>query len=100
MTRRVDECCRRYRQGLVANGHKGRGTARAPSLASYVAKDVVRPPIAVRRIDRYDGPWVPYHDRAHRTDRSARETVEVKTFIGWMIQRDTFCQRPVTGAGG
>src|SRR5215813_14980665 len=56
------------------------------SLASYVAKYVVSPPIAVRRIDRYDGQWVTYHYRSHRTDRTERETVDVKTFIGRMIQ--------------
>jgi putative transposase len=55
-------------------------------LASDVAKYVVSPPIAVRRIDRYDGQWVTYHYRSHRTDRTERETVEVKTFIGRMIQ--------------
>jgi hypothetical protein len=51
-----------------------------------VAKYVVSPPIAVRRIDRYDGQWVTYHYRSHRTDRTERETVDVKTFIGRMIQ--------------
>jgi len=39
------------------------------SVARYVAKYVVSPPIAVRRIDRYDGKRVTYHYRSHRTDR-------------------------------
>jgi hypothetical protein len=86
MKRLVDECCRRYRKGLVANGQKGRVPAPYHSLARYVAKYVVSPPIAVRRIDRYDGQWVTYHYRSHRTARTERETVDVKTFIGRMIQ--------------
>jgi hypothetical protein len=42
--------------------------------------------MAVRRIDRYDGERVTYHDRSHRTDRVERETVDVHTFIGRMVQ--------------
>jgi hypothetical protein len=53
---------------------------------TYVAKYVVSPPIAVRRIDRYDGEWVTYHYRSHRTERTEHETVDVKTFIGRMVQ--------------
>src|SRR6266446_6982751 len=86
MKRLVDECFRRYRKGLVANVQKGRVPAQYHSLASYVAKYVVSPPIAVRRIDRYDGQWVTYHYRSHRTDRMEHETVEVATFIGRMVQ--------------
>lgn len=86
MTHRVDEGFRRYRQGVVANVQKGRVPAQSHSLARYVAKDVVSPPIAVRRIDRDDGQWVTYHYRSHRTDRTERETVDVKTCIGRMIQ--------------
>ena len=56
------------------------------SLARYVAKDVVSPPISVRRIDRYDGERVTYHYRSHRTERVEHETVEVATFIGRMVQ--------------
>jgi hypothetical protein len=47
---------------------------------------VVSPPIAVRRIDRYDGTRVTYHYRSHRTERVEHETVEVDTFIGRMVQ--------------
>jgi hypothetical protein len=56
------------------------------SVARYVARYVVSPPIAVRRIDHYDGERVTYHYRSHRTDRVERETVAVNTFIGRMIQ--------------
>jgi hypothetical protein len=51
-----------------------------------VAKYVVSPPISVRRIDRYDGERVTYHDRSHRTERVEHETVDVMTFIGRMVQ--------------
>jgi len=43
-------------------------------------------PISVRRIDRYDGERVTYHYRSHRTERVERETVDVDTFIGRMVQ--------------
>jgi hypothetical protein len=56
------------------------------TLASYVARYVVSPPISLRRIDRYDGQRVSYHYRSHRTDRTEHETVDVLTFIGRMIQ--------------
>jgi Putative transposase len=55
-------------------------------VARYVAKYVVSPPIAVRRIDRYDGKRVTYHYRSHRTERVEHETVDVDTFIGRMVQ--------------
>jgi hypothetical protein len=55
-------------------------------VARYVAKYVVSPPISVRRIDRYDGHSVTYHYRSHKSERVERETVEVYTFIGRMIQ--------------
>jgi hypothetical protein len=86
MKRLVDECFRRYGKGLVAHVQKGRVPSQYDSLAGYVAKYVVSPPIAVRRIDRYDGEWVTYHYRSHRTERTEHETVDVKTFIGRMVQ--------------
>jgi len=82
----VDACFRKYPNGLVTNVQKGNVPAQYQSLARYVAKYVVSPPIAVRRIDRYDGERVTYHDRSHRTDRVEHETVEVDTFIGRMVQ--------------
>ena len=51
-----------------------------------MAKDVVSPPIAVRRIDRDDGHRVTDHDRSHSTERVEHATVEVDTFIGRMVQ--------------
>src|SRR5437588_1217416 len=86
MKRLVDLCFRKYPGGLVANVHKGKVPSQYQSLASYVAKYVVSPPIAVRRIDRYEGERVTYHYRSHRTERTEHETVDVNTFIGRMVQ--------------
>jgi hypothetical protein len=82
----VDTCWRRYPRGLVTHVQKGAVPAQFHSVARYVAKYVVSPPMAVRRIDRYDGERVTYHYRSHRTDRVEHETVEVHTFIGRMVQ--------------
>jgi hypothetical protein len=82
----VDRGFRHYPDGLVTNVQKGHVPAQSQSVARYVAKYVVSPPIAVRRIDRYDGARVTYHYRSHRTDRMEYETVPVDTFIGRMVQ--------------
>ena len=42
----------KYPGGLVANVQQGQGPSQSQSVARSVAKDVVSPPIAVRRIDR------------------------------------------------
>jgi hypothetical protein len=81
----VDACFRKYPNGLVTTVQKGNVPARYQSWARYVAKYVVSPPIAVRRIDRDDGERVTYHDRSHRTARVEHETVDVDTFIGRMV---------------
>jgi Putative transposase/Transposase zinc-binding domain len=82
----VDVGFRKYPKGLVTNVQKGQVPSQYQSLARYVAKYVVSPPISVRRIDRYDGKRVTYHYRSHRTERVEHETVEVTTFIGRMVQ--------------
>jgi hypothetical protein len=82
----VDTCFRKYPDGLVTHVQKGALPAQAQSVARYVAKYVVSPPISVRRIDRYDGERVTYHYRSHRTDRTEHETVPVDIFIGRMVQ--------------
>ena len=82
----VDTCFRKYPDGLVTNVQKGAVPSQYQSLARYVAKYVVSPPIAVRRIERYDGARVTYHYRSHRTERVEHETVDVDTFIGRMVQ--------------
>jgi len=86
MDRLVDVCYTRYREGFVTNVQKGDVPSRYQSLATYLAKYVVSPPISVRRIDRYDGHSVTYHYRSHKTERVERETVDVYTFIGRMVQ--------------
>jgi putative transposase/transposase-like zinc-binding protein len=86
INRLVDLCYTRYPNGFVTNVQKGDVPARYQSLARYLAKYVVSPPISLRRIDRYDGHRVTYHYRSHKTERVERETVDVYTFIGRMVQ--------------
>ena len=86
MRRLVETCYTRYREGFVTNVQKGEVPARYQSLATYLAKYVVSPPISLRRIDRDDGHQVTYHYRSHKSEQVERETVEVYTFIGRMIQ--------------
>jgi hypothetical protein len=86
INRLVDACFTKYPSGLVTNVQKGQVPSQYQSLARYVAKYVVSPPISVRRIDRYDGQRVTYHYRSHRTERVEHETVAVDTFIGRMVQ--------------
>ena len=86
LQRLVHTCYTKYRQGFVTNVQKGEVPARYQSLARYLAKYVVSPPISLRRIDRYDGQRVTYHYRSHKSERVEWETVEVYTFIGRMVQ--------------
>ena len=86
LRRLVDTCYRRYREGFVTNVQKGDVPSRYQSLATYLAKYVVSPPISLRRIDRYDGHHVTYHYRSHKTERMEWERVDVYTFIGRMVQ--------------
>ena len=55
-------------------------------LARYLAKYVASPPIAVRRIIRYDGRRVKYWYQDHKSKRKKFEEVDVFTFIGRMVQ--------------
>jgi hypothetical protein len=82
----VDACFRTSPNGLVPNVQKGTVPSQSQSVARDVAQDVVSPPMAVRRIDHYDGQRVTYHARSHRTDRREHETVDVATCIGRMGQ--------------
>ena len=82
----VDTCYRKYPNGFVANVQPGDVPSRYESLARYLARYVVSPPISLRRIDYYNGGMVGYHYRSHKTDRVERERVDVYTFIGRMIQ--------------
>ena len=87
INRLVDVCYTRYRNGFVTNVQKGDVPSRYQSLATYLAKYVVSPPISLRRIDRYDGQRVTYHYRSHKSEHVERETVEVYPVIGRMIQQ-------------
>src|SRR5216684_7044452 len=71
--RLVDGCFRKYPNGLVTNVQKGTVPSQYQSLATYVAKYVVSPPISIRRIDRYDGERVTYHYRSVRRESTAQE---------------------------
>ena len=82
----MEACFRQYPHGLVTNVQKGQVPSQSQSVARYVTKYVVSPPLAVRRIDRYDSERVTYHYRSHRTNRMEYETVTVDTFIGRMVQ--------------
>ena len=84
--RLVDACYTRYREGCVTNVQQGDVPSRYQSVARYLATYVVRPPISLRRIDGDDGHRVTYHSRSHTSERVERETVEVYTFIGRMVQ--------------
>ena len=86
INRLVDVCYQRYPNGFVTNVQKGDVPTRYQSLATYLAKYVVSPPISLRRIDRYDGHRVTYHYRSHSTEPVEHETVDVETFIGRMVQ--------------
>lgn len=86
MKRLGDVCYTRYRNGFVTNVQKGDVPSRYESLARYLAKYVASPPISLRRIDGYDGHQVTYHYRSHKSERVERETVDVYTFIGRMMQ--------------
>jgi hypothetical protein len=86
INRLVDTCFQKYPNGLVTNVQKGQVPSQYQSVARYVAKYVVSPPISVRRIDHYDGERVTYHYRSHRTERMEHETVDVAAFIGRMVQ--------------
>lgn len=82
----VDTCLKRSPHGLVTNVPKGHVPSPDQSLARYVAQYVVSPPLSVRRIERSAGERGTSHDRSHRPERMERETVEVATCSGRLIQ--------------
>src|SRR5918998_3660686 len=82
INRLVDPCYTRYPNGFVTNVQKGDVPSRYESLARYLAKYVVSPPISLRRIDRYDGSYVTSPYRSHRSERVEWERVDVYTFMG------------------
>jgi hypothetical protein len=81
----VDACFTKSPNGLVTNVQKGQVPSQYQSLARYVAQYVVRPPLSVRRIARYEGERVTSQYRSHRTARVEHATVDVDTFMGRMV---------------
>ncbi len=79
-------CQKVYPEGFVAYIDDGDVPVRFDSLAKYLAKYVVAPPISVRRIDNYDGITVTYHYKSHKTNRIEKETVPVLVFINRIVQ--------------
>ena len=71
-----------YPSGFVANVGKGDVPERCRGLAKYLAKYVASPPIAIRRIVKYDGKNVTYWYNDHETKARKIETVDVYIFIG------------------
>jgi hypothetical protein len=86
MKRLIDVLCRKYPKGFVANIKKGNVPERCRGLAKYLAKYLASPPISVRRITKYDGKFVTYWYKDHKTKAIKEETVDVYTFIGRMVQ--------------
>ncbi len=73
-------------KGFVANVSKGDVPENSKGLAQYLAKYVVCPPIAIRRIIQYDGKTVTYWYQDHKSKAKKIEEVDVLTFIGRMVQ--------------
>jgi len=82
----IDNLWKKYPKGLVANVSKGNVPESSKGLARYLAKYVASPPIAIRRIVKYDGQRVTYWYQDHKTKSKKYENVDVFTFIGRMVQ--------------
>ena len=95
LQRLVDAWDTRYRPGVGTHVPQGAGPARSESLARYRAQDVVRPPLARRRLDGEDGPQVLSHSRAHTSARGERETGDVDPCLGRLLPHGCAkgCQR-------
>ncbi len=86
MRRLVDGLYEKYPKGFVAHVSNGAVPERCQGLARYLAKYVVSPPIAIKRIIHYDGQHVTYWYKDHKTKTKKVETVDALTFIGRMVQ--------------
>ena len=82
----LDRAWNNYPKGFVAYLQPGDVPPGGQGLARYLAKYVVSPPIAVRRIEQYDGPTVRYWYQDHKTESIQHETLPVLRFIGRMVQ--------------
>ena len=82
----IDQAWKKYPCGFVAHLQPGKVPPGGQGLARYLAKYVVSPPIAVRRIEHYDGRTVRYWYQDHKTDAIQHETLPVLRFVGRMVQ--------------
>jgi len=82
----IDKAWKKYPNGLVAYWEKGEIPRDTEGLARYLAKYVVSPPIAIKRILEYDGEKVRYYYNDHKTGQREELTVDVLTFIGKLVQ--------------
>jgi hypothetical protein len=82
----IDDLYKKYPKGFVAHVKRGEVPERCRGLAKYLAKYVASPPIAVKRILRYEGDLVTYWYKDHATKSRKVETVDALTFIGRMVQ--------------
>ncbi|OVE80819.1 hypothetical protein BVY04_04825 [bacterium M21] len=82
----IDKAWHNNPKGFVINIQKGDVPPGGKGLAKYLAKYLVSPPIALRRITAYDGESVSYWYKDHKTKAKEHETVPVLTFIGRMVQ--------------
>lgn len=72
--------------GLVTHVPKGHVPSPSQSVARSGATEVVRPPIAVRRLERYAGVRVTSQYRAPRTERVEHDTGAVEPCRGRRVQ--------------
>jgi hypothetical protein len=86
LAQELDRGWKRYPKGFVAYLQPGQVPPGGQGLAQYLAKYVVSPPIAVRRIEQYDGTTVRYWYEDHQTQAIQHETLPVLRFIGRMVQ--------------
>jgi len=84
--RDIDTGWKDYPKGFVTYLQPGDVPPGGKGLAKYLAKYVVSPPISVRRIERYDGKYVRYWYRDHKSGQVEHETLPVLQFIKRMVQ--------------
>lgn len=82
----IDRLWRKYPNGLVAYLERGEVPEGGGGLARYLAKYVVSPPIAISRMEDYDGEQVQYWWRDHRSNQREEARIDVMRFIGRMVQ--------------
>lgn len=82
---KVEEIYRRRGEvGLIVRAKKEK--VRKRDIVGYLIKYVASPPMALSRIEGYDGERVSYWYREHPTDKKVVVTVSVYEFIRRMIQ--------------